>query len=128
MFGLPTEVTMMASSFASRFHDPRNDEFNGERTVRLGAAHEDSGSLGMLFFSPKAHLREMAQEEGVADDMPREQLEDVPPLDSDDAIALEGHGRASWLDAVAGEGFNHEEDLPADDEDGLYRIYAANMI
>ncbi|MCM2291669.1 hypothetical protein NAC44_04920 [Allorhizobium sp. BGMRC 0089] len=110
---------------AVRITDTASSFSGPERTLRLGAAHEDSQSFGLLFATARGER----------------QTETPPPLDAEMIAAAqedqaelpqqeeETHPPATWLDAMPADRQDTSGASPVStfnaDDNGLYRMFLA---
>ncbi|MGG7519507.1 hypothetical protein ACQ3G6_16645 [Allorhizobium undicola] len=87
-----------------------------ERTLRLGAAHDDGQLIGSFFSRPRIEMLEPVAET-LPQAMDEEQAASYPP--------------ANWLDALAGDAANRgtaeASTVFNPDDNGLYRMFVAEM-
>ncbi|MBB4009725.1 hypothetical protein [Allorhizobium taibaishanense] len=105
---------------------PAAPAFPVERTIRLGAAHDDSDQIGLLFSSP--------QRQPPSEEIPQlspEMIEDLAEIKAQ-APPEESRLPASWLDAMtagedkAGPVIERATSYLSDDN-GLYRMFLADV-
>ncbi|BCH52874.1 hypothetical protein RvVAR031_04840 [Agrobacterium vitis] len=98
-----------------------------ERTVRLGAAHDDSQQIGFLFSTPQ---RQLPREE--IPPLSAEMIEEIAEIKADD-VKEEERLPANWLDAMSS---SEEDGSPVierpsgflADDNGLYRMFLPDTV
>lgn len=116
----------MPSDSVSISKAPAAPAFPVERTIRLGAAHDDSEQIGLLFSSP--------QRQASGDEIPPlspEMIEEIAEIKAEDPPE-DRRLPASWLDAVTSD---EDETGPvierptshSSDVNGLYRMFLADV-
>jgi hypothetical protein len=119
---------MMDSAAIARDAASSLTSISNERTVRLGAAHDDAKDIGLLFFKPQVE-RDTVQAPPLFQDF----YDDLPAqTEASNDAAGEAKARSSWLDAITEQDRNgvagDRVSTFNPDDNGLYKMFLPQTV
>ncbi|THF48941.1 hypothetical protein [Allorhizobium terrae] len=123
-----TDVAMMDSAASASDAASSLTSISNERTVRLGAAHDDAKDIGLLFSKPQTQ-RDTVKAPPLFQD-----FYDTAPANAapSSEATPQAKARSSWLDALSNQDHNgFAADRPSTfnpDENGLYRMFLPETV
>ncbi|OLP45301.1 hypothetical protein [Rhizobium oryziradicis] len=123
---------MMDSAASARDAASSLTSISNERTVRLGAAHDDAKDIGLLFFKPQTERDSVKAPPLFQDFYDTTPAPAAPSSETATQAPTQAKARSSWLDALSDQDRNG---FAADrvstfnpDENGLYRMFLPETV